>query len=77
MQLAIDAVSFSVTGVRRHFSFFYEHLRRCKYCPEAYSTPEEVVQHLRPPTECFFILRLSSGKYILLNKQTSNSYLFV
>ena len=30
---------------RRHFSFFHEHLSRCKYCSEAYSTPEEVVQH--------------------------------
>ena len=29
--------------LRRHFSFFHEHLSRCKYCSEAYSMPEEVV----------------------------------
>ena len=31
--------------MRRHFSFFHEHLSRCKYCSEAYSTLEGVVQH--------------------------------
>ena len=61
----------SVTGVRRHFSFFYEHLRRCKYCPEPYSMPEEVVQHCATSHRMFFLFldkALESTTYHLINK---------
>ena len=44
---------------RRHFSFFYELLRRCKYCPEPYSKPEEVVQHCATSHRMFFLAHLS------------------
>ena len=61
---------FFVTGVRQDFSLFYEYLRRCKYCPEPYSTPEEVAQHFATSHQFFLFLgkMLESTTYYLINK---------